>query len=165
MVAVVAVFGFYDAVLAPMGRELAGRPASGASWVKTMKNEDSFLTIPHQLQVRLRVIPEREQRYDTVGDWMWSGDTLEIRVSREVADEDPRYGMLVFVHELIEALLCRAAGVTTAQVDAFDMSHMQADEPGADPSAPYHRQHTAAEAAERALAQQLGVNWERYAGK
>ena len=165
LITVAAVVGFYYAVLMPIACELAGHPASAASWVKMMKNPGSFQSVPHELQVRLRVIPEKQQRYDTVGDWMWSQNTLEIRVSREVADKDPRYAMLVFVHELIEALLCRATGVTTAQVDAFDMSHLQADEPGADPSAPYHRQHIAAEAAERALARNLGVDWKQYVGE
>jgi hypothetical protein len=115
--------------------------------------------------VRLRVIPESEQRYQTSGDWQWRADTLEIRLSREVADEDPRYGTLLLVHELIEALLCRGAGVSGAAVDAFDISHPDASEPGDDPAAPYHRQHRAAEAAERALADQLGVNWDKYLGR
>ena len=165
LIAVAAVASLDCTVLAPMGCELVGRPNSSASWVKTMKNPLVFQSVPHKLQVRLHVIPEKQQRYDTVGDWQWSDNTLEIRVSREVADDDPRYAMLVFVHELIEALLCRATGVSTAQVDAFDMSHLQADEPGADPSAPYHRQHVAAEAAERALAEQLGVKWQDYIGR
>lgn len=165
LIAVAAVVGFYYAVLMPMACELAGHPAGGASRVMTMKSLGSVQSIPHKLQVRLRVIPERQQRYDTVGDWLWNDNTLEIRVSREAVDKDPRYAMLVFVHELIEALLCRATGVSAAQVDAFDMSHPQAEEPGADPSAPYHRQHMAAEVAERALAEQVGVKWKDYIGR
>ncbi len=116
--------------------------------------------------VRLRIVPQLEQRYDTEGDWLWTaGNVLEIRISREVGEEDPRYGMLMFIHELIEALLCRSAGVTGARVDAFDMLHQGSGEPGEDPSAPYRTQHIAAEAAERALAEALGVNWQSYLGR
>jgi hypothetical protein len=71
----------------------------------------------------------------------------------------------MFVHELVEALLCRSMGVTAAQVDAFDMLHQRDGEPGEIPCAPYHRQHMAAQAAERALADHLGVDWENYLGR
>ena len=73
--------------------------------------------------------------------------------------------MLTLVHELVEALLCRSMGITGAQVDDFDMLHRGEGEPGEDPSAPYHWQHMAAEAVERALADQIAVNWEHYVGK
>lgn len=70
--------------------------------------------------------------------------------------------MLIFVHELTEAILCRSDGVTAEQVDAFDMLHLGENEPGENPAAPYHRHHVAAGAAERALADQLGINWAEY---
>ncbi len=121
-----------------------------------------FQTIPDELVVRLRVLPHREQRYDTEGDWLWADNTLEVRISREVCDEDPRFGLLTFVHELVEAMLCRGMGIAGAEVDAFDMLHQGDREPGELPSAPYHSQHMAAE---RALADQLGIDWERYLGR
>ena len=127
-----------------------------------MNSPSFFQMIPHDLVVRLRVLPQQEQRYQTEGDWLWKDNTLEIRISREVGEEDPQYTMLMFVHELIEALLCRSAGIAAARVDAFDMVHQKDGEPGDNPSAPYHQQHVAAEAAERALADQLGINWEPY---
>ena len=130
-----------------------------------MKDSALFQEIPPDLVVRLCVVPENQQRYDTAGDWLWSGATLEIRMSREVVEEDPRYATLLFVHELVEALLCHSTGVSGAQVDAFDMAHQQASEPGDDPAAPYHRQHLAAQAAERALGEHLGVNWDEYLGR
>jgi len=161
-IALATAVGFNYAVLAPTIGDIAGRFTNHVSPEMAMKSPPSFQSIPDRLQVRLRVIPEKQQRYDTSGDWLWTDGTLEIRVSREVADQDPRYAMLLFVHELIEALLCRSVGITAAQVDSFDMSHAQEDEPGDDPTAPYHHQHRAAEAAERALADKLGVNWKEY---
>jgi hypothetical protein len=124
-----------------------------------------FQAVPDELVVRVQVVPQREQRYDTEGDWLWADNTLQVRISREVGDDDPRYGLLLFVHELVEALLCRSMGVTAAQVDAFDTLHQQDREPGELQGAPYHQQHMAAQAAERALADELGVDWDKYLGK
>lgn len=104
----------------------------------------SFQGIPEELVVRLQVVPQREQRYGTEGDWLWADNTLEVRISREVGDDDPRYGLLMFVHELVEALLCRSMGVTATQVDTFDMLHQRAREPSELQCTPYHQQHMAA---------------------
>ena len=127
-----------------------------------MKTPNRLQIIPEDLVVQLRVLPQNEQRYYTKGDWLWTNNILEVRISREIATEDPRYVMLMFVHELTEALLCRTAGITAAQVDAFDMLHQREKEPGENLTAPYHLQHVAAEAAERALADHLGINWKSY---
>jgi hypothetical protein len=122
----------------------------------------SLELLPERLVVRLRILAQNRQRYGTEGDWLWNGDSLEIRLSREVGEDDPRYTMLLFVHELTEALLCRSAGITQDQVDAFDMSYRGQDEPGDHETAPYHGQHLIAEAVERELARQLEVDWNRY---
>jgi len=118
--------------------------------------------LPDQITVRVFLVAQKDQRYDTLGDWIWTETGLDIRLSREFAEQDPRYGALLLVHEFVEAMLCRITGVSTRQVDTFDMSFKGDGEPGDDPSAPYHRQHRAAEAAEHALAAELGVKWRRY---
>jgi hypothetical protein len=127
-----------------------------------MKN--TFRPLPEHITVQVLLVPQKEQRYETLGDWTWNGSRLDIRLSREFVQKDPRYGVLLLTHELVEALLCRSTGVSGQQVDAFDMAFKGDGEPGDDPSAPYHRQHRSAEAAERALASELGVEWGRYLG-
>jgi hypothetical protein len=106
-----------------------------------------FDSLPDQMTVRVFLVAQKNQRYDTLGDWIWTETGLDIRLSREFAQQDPRYGALLLVHEFVEAMLCRITGVSTRQVDTFDMSFTGDSEPGDDPSAPYHRQHRAAEAA------------------
>jgi hypothetical protein len=128
------------------------------------KMKKTFRPLPKGLTVRVQLVPQKEQRYNTLGDWIWRGSQLNIRLSREFAQQDPRYGVLLVTHELVEALLCRSAGISTGQVDAFDMAFRGDGEPGDEPSAPYHRQHRMAEAAERALAGELGVRWRQYLG-
>jgi hypothetical protein len=117
-------------------------------------------------RITVRVIPHEHQRYSTAGDWRFTrnGDLL-ISVSRM---SDPRYETLLAAHELVEAILCRQAGVDARAVDAFDKhyeAHRKAgdvSEPGDQPAAPYHRQHQAATEIERALAALLGVDWKTY---
>jgi hypothetical protein len=123
---------------------------------------ERFAPLASDNRIKVKVIPQARQRYDTEGDWWWDDDTLEIRLSAEVGKDDPRYEFLLLTHEFVEAMLCRSRGITNEQVDAFDMSFKGSGEPGDDPVAPYHREHQAAEAAERALAGTLGVDWRSY---
>ena len=61
------------------------------------------------------------QRYDTVGDWTAASSPVNestiVRVSRLA---DRRFEILVAVHELIEAELCRARDIKEHDVTAFD---------------------------------------------
>lgn len=106
-------------------------------------------------------IPHDQQRYPTVGDWLYEGSTLLIRVSRTA---DPRYEQLVAAHELVEVLQCNLDGVSQEVVDHFDtVTGKDLDEPGDSPDAPYHAQHLIASAVERVLASAMHVDWEAYA--
>ena len=112
------------------------------------------------MEIHIKTIPHGEQRYSTTGDWWWAGETLEMRVS---VLGDWRYSVLIALHELVEALLCKAHGVTTDAVDAWDMGPgANLEEPGDDPRAPYHREHDAASALERMLAHEFGIDWNAY---
>jgi len=87
---------------------------------------------------------------------------------------DPRYEILVAIHELVEKVLCDHKGITEQQVDEFDkkfedeyISSCYPDlpeyvEPGNDSKAPYHRQHKIADIVERIVANELDVNWDEY---
>ena len=92
-------------------------------------------------EITIETIPHEEQRYPTVGDWLFVERDLCAWVS-EIGDW--RNEMAVAVHELVEAILCRAAGVPGCVVDAFDKAY-EHGEPGTSrattPHAPYHRQH------------------------
>jgi hypothetical protein len=114
------------------------------------------MTLTIGFAIAIFYIPSSEQRYDTVGDWYYDGQTLIIRVS----NDDPTYPTKVMqeavaLHELTEALLCAHAGVTQKQVDDFDFNweapHLSngQSEPGDNPAAPYHRQHRAADIVEQ----------------
>jgi len=111
------------------------------------------------VRIVIETIPHKTQRYETCGDWIVDGDTLKIFVSKT---KDWRHSFLVAVHELIEAGLCKQAGISQRVVDKFDMSFKGKGEPGDNLEAPYHEQHIAASKAERYLATKLRVNWKKY---
>ena len=118
------------------------------------------------LRIDIQTIPHEQQRYETVGDWYYGNDgTWYFRISKM---KDWRYELLVAIHELVECVLCRHAGVAQAEVDEFDKafeakrSEDNTDEPGDDPKAPYRVQHCIATGVERIIAALLDVNWKEY---
>jgi hypothetical protein len=113
------------------------------------------------MRITIETILHEDQRYPTVGDWLFLDPYhLLIRVS-EMGDW--RYEAAVAVHELVEAMLCKQDDVAEAVVDAFDMGFgSEHGEPGDDPAAPYHRQHCFATAVERMFIAALGVPWAEY---
>ena len=119
------------------------------------------------MDIIVRNLPHEDQRYDTVGDWqiVRQGNRIRVCVSRM---DNWRFEALVALHEIVEAVLCKHAGISSADVDAFDTLYEEmrkagdTGEPGDDPRAPYHRQHLFATKLERLLADELGIDWEEY---
>lgn len=118
------------------------------------------------MNIFIKTIPHKNQRYSTCGDWFYDKDgTLFIFVSEL---NDWRYNFLVAVHELIEVFLCRHSGVTQKQVDRFDIQYEKNrkagddSEPGDSPKSPYRTQHLAASGIEKVLASMMGVCWADY---
>ena len=115
----------------------------------------------------LTEIEHEKQRYETVGDWEVGGDPprFTITVSKM---PNPDHMFLVQLHEMIEVWLCHRRGIPQEVVDRFDMEYEAQrpegddSEPGAQPNAPYHREHWFATKMERQMAEELGVNWEEY---
>lgn len=117
--------------------------------------------------IEIQVIPHNLQRYPTVGDWYL--DQASGKMLIKVSDmEDWRAESLVSIHELVEALLCRAAGVESHQVDAWDMAYEKNRKPGDDsepgdhPDAPYHKQHFIATQVEKLVCAAMGLTWSEY---
>ena len=125
------------------------------------------------MRINAQVIPHAYQRYDTIGDWRfvtvpvyvpWLKDRKsDIELQINVSDlGNDKYNMLVMIHEIVEALLCYYFGVTEKQVDDWDMSHLDSEEPGDEPGCPYAWQHSIATGVERLLAAIMGIDWAEY---
>jgi hypothetical protein len=111
------------------------------------------------VKILIETVPHSTQRYNTVGDWTVSPTgNWHIKVS---SLNNWRREVLIAAHELVEMALCRHAGITSAEVDAFDLTCDEPD-PGLNPAAPYHKQHMVATAVETLLAGLMEVNWMAY---
>ena len=120
------------------------------------------------MKLDIQTIPHKQQRYDTVGDYFYKGNSLKIRISQM---HDERFEWLVLIHELIEYVLISLAGVPIEKIDEFDKEFEENREncqwgneiePGNDRLAPYYEQHQAANIVERVAAYVLGVEWDAY---
>lgn len=112
--------------------------------------------------------PQSEVRNAQCGDWTYTDSEIAVK---SVQLSDWRYELLIQVHELVEAALCKQAGITDEQVTAFDALfeqerahglHLITDEDGDDPRAPYRHQHRTATIIEMILADTLDVDWRKY---
>lgn len=119
------------------------------------------------LDINVKTIPHKNQRYDTVGDyWELHHGKLEFRVSE---CEDVYYEAAIFLHEFVEYFLCKANGVSVAVIDKFDIEYEKnrdpndtTSQPGDDPESPYREEHRFAENLERLFIQELGIDWNEY---
>jgi hypothetical protein len=119
--------------------------------------------------IEIDVIPNEAQRYPTVGDYYEAGFNTFFKIS---ALGDARMEFLVSIHEQIEQFLCKVRGISEPnQIKPFDEEFERnrqpgnVDEPGHDPSAPYHREHVFAEKIEMQIADELGVDWGEYSNR
>lgn len=112
------------------------------------------------MKIMIKTVPKGEMRYDTAGDWMFAdtGD-LEITVASTGSDY---FDFLVAVHEAVEAMLCRKAGITGEAVTMWDLDHQDAEEPGELPGCLYRAQHLEAEDIEKQIAAAMGLDWGKY---
>jgi hypothetical protein len=105
-------------------------------------------------RIILETCPPAQMRYETVGDWFVNEDgDWVIRSIHEITDDN---GFLVALHELVEMMLCKKAGITQHQVDDFDLAYTGEYEPGDEPTAPYRAQHRQAMLIEYLMANFLG---------
>lgn len=112
------------------------------------------------MRIEIKSVPHAQHRYPTLGDYWRSADgMLYIRVSQL---PDWRYEFLIALHELIEEAVTRHRGIAEPDIKAFDEAHLDLDDPGMSPEAPYHREHVLATAIEMLVAQELGVDWMAY---
>ena len=121
-----------------------------------------------KLLLKIEVIPHKDQRYPTAGDWQIDSDGC---ICVKVSDTGYRMdALLVGIHEAVEAILCDAHNVLESDVDAFDMEFckthdLEKEEPGESPKAPYRREHAAADVVERIVALQADENWGEYSDR
>lgn len=111
-------------------------------------------------------VPHGQQRYPTSGDYQVERDEFGNEVWRFAVSrtEDWRAAAALFLHEYVEAMLTKNAGISVEQIDAWDSKQrLRRDlEPGDEAGCPYREQHRFAENLERLFVAQLGLTWDEY---
>lgn len=120
------------------------------------------------LNIQIRTIPHKEQKYETCGNYGEIDGKSWIEVS-ELSETNREF--LIFIHEAIEQYLCKVRNIEDEDICKFDIQfeddrkkgfHTPDDEPGDDINAPYRKEHFFATNIERQLAHELGVDWADY---
>lgn len=118
------------------------------------------------MEIVIKVIPYKEQRYPTCGDW-WRDENNNIQI--RVNDMgDIRKESMVAIHELVEMLLCEQRDITEKDVSDFDKQYeanrKEGDdsEPGDNINAPYKKEHRFSENIERQICHEFGYDWNEY---
>lgn len=106
--------------------------------------------------MRIEALPPEDLRYATEGDWQVT-PTGEFVI--QVTTNLPRQEQLLLaLHELIEAMLCQARGVSQETVDRFDFAFKGDGEPGDHPASPYRREHRFAALIDHLIAHEMGID-------
>ena len=105
-------------------------------------------------------------RYRTAGDY-WEEDNGKV-CFRIASMSNPFTEGLLAIHEIVEWMLIKRAGIRIEDIDKFDKKFEDnrmpgnVDEPGDELSAPYHKQHVWATIIERQVAALMNINWKEY---
>lgn len=106
-------------------------------------------------------------RYDTIGDWQFD-ELGNLKITIKTCEE--KLFIPLAIHEFVEAILCRARGISECQVDKWDMEIYPQickktslfDEAGEHTDCPYYKEHSAATVFERVMVSELGMKWQEY---
>lgn len=121
------------------------------------------------MRIMAETVPFADIPNAQCGDWRREADgILHIRVAQEVGDDS---ALLIALHEIVEVALCEKRGITCAEVDVWDANFEANRKPGDTSEAgyakgcPYSKEHHSATLFERAMAVELGVDWETHEQK
>ena len=116
-------------------------------------------------KIEINFIPKEKQRFECykasgcADYFMLPRGLLVINISRS---EAWRPQWLVLLHEIIEIILVLHKKISFIEIDKFDISHSDSEDPGALKSAPYHKQHIIALFLESYIARKISVKPDSY---
>jgi len=112
------------------------------------------------MKIAIITIDPSENRYGTVGDWIFANNGDLLVTTTRCGNKDTE--LLVAVHELVEAYLCRRDGIDEEVVSAWDIAHPDAEEPAEVEGSPYFNHHACAIEVEKVICKYLNIDWEEH---
>lgn len=110
--------------------------------------------------IRIEFVPHTECRNQQVGDYGEDEKGIWFKIANDLGN-DTR-SMAVLIHEMWEKFRNDQLGIADADVDAFDETHQDDDDPGLLIDAPYHATHMESDALERMCIIMAGDDWTLY---
>lgn len=111
-------------------------------------------------RIVIEFVPQYKQNYATLGDYGECEHNVWFKIT-EFKDK-PAYSIAILLHEILEFYRNKQLGITIEEVDKFDLSHPELDDPGLSKEAPYHKTHMEADAIERLAILFFGEDWVDY---
>lgn len=108
-------------------------------------------------QINIEIVPLKEQRYDTLGDYYYKKGVLYFKITDT---GNPFYNKLILIHELVEQTLTEAKGIKEPVILRHDLEFEKLlrdgkvdpnSEPGEHKNSPYRKEHVLAEIVERMM--------------
>lgn len=112
-------------------------------------------------QINVEIVPLKEQRYDTLGDYYFKKGVLHFKITDT---GNPFYNKLILIHELVEQTLTEAKGIKEQQILRHDLEFEKLikdgkvdpnSEPGEHKNSPYRQEHLLAEIVEKLMLNHL----------
>jgi hypothetical protein len=123
-------------------------------------------------QINIEIVPLKEQRYDTLGDYYYKKGVLHFKITDT---GNPFYNKLILIHELVEQTLTEAKGIKEQTILRHDLEFEKLikdgkvdpdSEPGDHKNSPYRKEHRLAEVVERLMLNHLNrETFEEYNDK
>jgi hypothetical protein len=111
-------------------------------------------------RIEIDFVEQEAQNYPTLGDYGETEYHTWFKITK--FPDKPAYSIAVLIHEICEFYRNQQEGISIAAVDAFDLGHLELDEPGLSLDAPYHATHMEADALERLFILFSGEDWVEY---
>lgn len=103
--------------------------------------------------ILIKSVPKKEIRNKGVGDYKKTKNGLEILVADNLSENEQ---ISVATHELVESVLAMRRKIKFSKINAFDKKKINIKgEPGDLKTAPYHKEHMAANQVENAVKRAL----------
>jgi hypothetical protein len=112
--------------------------------------------------IRIEFVKPAEFRLQSIENYGDYWETENEMVFQILDCGNPFYSLAILIHELQEKFEKDAAGISDAEVDTFDLSHPESNDPGWLEDAPYRKQHAHGDVMERMSIALSGNDWIDY---
>jgi hypothetical protein len=114
-------------------------------------------------KLNMQIIPRSQMRTEYATGWgdYWLDEDGVLQV-RAVEMPNLMWSHYILLHEYMEAVRCYRDGISLESIEAWDLSHPEADDPGSLPGCPYWKHHAFSMMLENIACIQDGHDWDEY---